>query len=76
MIYTNIYSRFSINYKNRIWKHEVMVKKAERSEGEGGGGGHQLSGATVTTNGGWPGTENGGAVSHSAYQGAGITPIG
>ena len=47
-----------------------MVKKAERSEGEGGGG------ATVTTNGGWPGTENGGAVSHSAYQGAGITPIG
>ena len=53
-----------------------MVKKAERSEGEGGGGGHQLSGATVTTNGGWPGTENGGAVSHSAYQGAGISPIG
>ena len=24
--------RFSINYKNRIWKHEVMLKKSERSE--------------------------------------------
>ena len=25
-------ARFSANYRNRIWKQEVMIKKTERSE--------------------------------------------
>ena len=49
-----------------------MVKKTERSEAEA----QQMSGVIVSNNGGWPGQENGGAVSRSAYHGAGITPIG
>ena len=51
-----------------------MIKKTERSEA--GGVGQHLSGVMVTTNGGWPGQENGGAVTHSANQRSGITPIG
>ena len=46
------------------------MKKTERSEAAGAGE------VTVTTNGGWPGPERPAPVSHSAYQGAGITPIG
>ena len=53
-----------------------MVKKTERSEAAGAGGGHQMGEVRVTTNGGWPGPERPAPVSHSAYQGAGITPIG
>ena len=54
-----------------------MVKKTERSEAASAGGGHQMSEVRLTqTNGGWPGPERPAPVSHSAYQAAGITPIG
>ena len=31
-----ILNSFTANYRNRLWKHEVMLKKAERSEEETG----------------------------------------
>ena len=46
--YYDIDTRFSINYKNRVWKHEVMLKKSERSQE---GQNHQINGVTISNGG-------------------------
>ena len=67
-------SRFSINYKNRIWKHEVMLKKSERSAVQQS---HQINGVVVGNGVSVPVSENNIiSVTHNVSTKNQITPIG
>ena len=46
-----ILNTFSITYKNRVWKHEVMLKKAEKSA-ESENHDQNINGVAVISNGG------------------------